>query len=230
MNRINPIHAVIFVVVLAAIAVVLHFSISNFKQHRQIKISNRIAAQKAAEEQKEATQTAAAERASYLARYLNSGFVRQTNVEMIALVAASENDKVGGVVGNAIARRLKTDGVRFLPSFFKAGFVSDGLFSDMFNGSSEPIQKLELTNSLDGVLLARESVDYAANPSLDNATTANMRLDVVLQSISPNIPNQSWTFSSSGIGFKREDARAQAEERIIRQITNDTNMTLNAIP
>lgn len=215
MNRLNPTRAAIFIIVLAAIAVVLYFPIY---QHRQRSAQT--------EQQHQSAFNAAVAHTNYMAHYLNSGFSRQADVKMIALIAASEGGKPDSAIGDALSRHLKADGVKILPSLFKTEFISDGLFNKTFNGSSDICRDLELTNVLDGILMAREAVDYT--PTLDNMTTANMRLEVVVQAITPNAENQSWTFSSTGVGVKRQDARDMAEERIIKQIMNDTNMTLRA--
>jgi hypothetical protein len=36
--------------------------------------------------------------------------------------------------------------------------------------------------------------------------------------------DRTWTFRAAGAGFKTGDARALAEERIMKQITNDTSL------
>jgi hypothetical protein len=174
-----------------------------------------------------AAQRAAAEHAQYLARYTDTGFIREPDSKTIAVVAASENGALNNAVGAALARRFKNERVRLDLSFFKPAFVSDGLFNDAFAGSNDLFAKLELSKSLDGLFLAREKVQYASNPSLDNVLTATMELDVETLPIGSPGQGQSWTFTAAGAGFSKADARAQAEERIIKQILTDTNMTLN---
>jgi len=170
---------------------------------------------------------AVAEHARYLARYLNPGFSRKTGVEAVAVAVASEDGAFNQAVTRALANHLNTGIVRTLPAFFKPEFVSDGLINDGLNDSSGLAEKLELTNSLDGLLLARESVDYSSNPSLENVLTATMRLEVTVSPVAAIAKSQTWTFTAAGAGFKKADARAQAEERIIKQIMTDTNMTVN---
>jgi hypothetical protein len=90
-------------------------------------------------------------------------------------------------------------------------------------------RKLELTNSLDALLLAHQSVEYSSNPSLENVLTANMKLKILAASIIGNAKSQTWTFTAVGTGFKQTDARAMAEERLIKQINADTNISATLI-
>ena len=54
-----------------------------------------------------------------------------------------------------------------------------------------------------------------------------MKLKVVALPIAGQVEPKKWTFTAAGAGFKQQDARAMAEERIIKQIDTDTNMSLN---
>jgi hypothetical protein len=175
----------------------------------------------------QAEKNAEAEHARYLARYLDSGFVRKSDVKTIAIIAASEDGKWDSDVGDALAGHLKASGVEMLPSFFKAEFISDGLFNDAFGGLDDLSQKLELGKFIDGVVLAREQVSYSQNPSLENVTSADMRLEISVMPVSASVQNQTWTLTATGTGFKNEDARAMAEERLIKQIATDANVKLN---
>ena len=188
-------------------------------QQRQLAADRAAAAQRAAEE-------AAQAHANYLARYLIPGFSRTPGVQTVAIVAATETGKLNSNIGNALARRFKTANVEITSSFFTSEFVSDGLFTGMFNGSTEQFGKLELAHSLNTIVLARQTVQYSKNPSLENVTTAAMQLDVVLASVSTPGQSQSWTFTASGAGFNNQTARAMAEDRIIKKITDDKKMSL----
>jgi hypothetical protein len=202
------------------------------QEQAQLQKQREVEAQQAAEEaeaaRQKAAEEAAAEHAQYLARYLNSGFVKQSGVETIAVVAASENGKFNSAVSDALASRFKSKAVETLPSFFKLEFISDGLFNDAFNGIAALSQKLELGKFLDGLLLAREEVTYSPNSSsLDNVITATMQVEIELVPVSSSLQDERWTFTATGAGFKNEEARALAEERIIKQISTDTKMSLN---
>ncbi|MEI9961037.1 MAG: FlgO family outer membrane protein [Limisphaerales bacterium] len=83
-------------------------------------------------------------------------------------MVASESGTANSAVNDALLSRFKSADAQIVPSFFKPAFVSDGLFDTAFAGSSDLFDKLELSKSLDGLLLAREKVQYAANPSLEN--------------------------------------------------------------
>ncbi len=188
-------------------------------QQRQLEADRAAAAQRAAEE-------AAQAHANYLARYLIPGFARTPGVQTLAVVAATETGKLSSNIGNALARHLKTANVEITSSFFTLEFVSDGLFAGMFNGSTEQFGKLELAHSLNAIVLARQTVQYSKNPSLENVTTAAMQLDVVLASVATPGQPQSWTFTASGAGFSNQAARAMAEDRIIKKIADDKKMSL----
>ena len=192
------------------------------------------AKQEAQKKQLEADITAAAQRAAaeaaqahanYLARYLIPGFNRMPGVQTLAIVAATETGRLNSNIGNALARHFKTANVETVSSFFTSAFVSDGLFNGMFNGSTAEFGKLELTRSLTAIVLARQAVQYSQNASLENVTTATMQLDVVLASVATPGQSQSWTFTASGAGFNNQAARSMAEDRLIKKIADDKNMS-----
>jgi len=171
----------------------------------------------------------AAERAAYLARYLNNDFTRKPGMKIVAVAVATEDGKPNRVVTAALAKHLKADNVELLSSFFKPAFLADNLIADFFTESTGVFDRLSLNNSLDALLLARQTVEYLTNPSLENVITANMRLEVMTSSASPNGERQTWFFSANGAGFTQSDARALAEERLLKQISADTKMSLQRV-
>ena len=187
------------------------------------------AARNAEMERARAVQEAAAKHAQFLARYLNAGLPPKRDMRTVAIVVATEDKVLNRAVTEALARHFKTGNVEIYPSFFNPEFVSDSLFDDIFDGSGDYLNKLELTKSLDGLLLARQEVRYTSNPSLENVLTATMKLNVVTLPIAGQVNTKKWTFTAAGAGFKQQDARAMAEERLIKQIDTDTNMSLNLI-
>ena len=200
------------------------------QQAQQVAAANAAAAQQAAERTaaaaQQAAERAAAEHASYLAQYVNASSGKRAGVETVALAVASEDGNVNRAVSAALANHFNSPAVEMLPGYFKPSFVSDQLFAGVFAGSAEVVGKLELAKSLDAALLARQSVQYSQNPGLDNILTATMQLEVVLLPVSENGQSQAWTFTASGAGFKQAEARAHAEERLLKQIAADTRMSL----
>jgi hypothetical protein len=227
MSGMNSKRVTTFVCVMAAIAILIHGAQSLRKQQKAAAIAQQQREMESEAAVQEASQNAAAQHAAYLAQYVNSGPARRTGVETVAIVAASEDGKLNRAVTAALVNRFQTEPVQIIHSFFTPAFVSDGLFNDAFAGTGGIIDKLELAKSVDALLLARQGVQYSSNPSLDNVITATMQLNVVTLPITGQNDSRSWTFIASGAGFKQEEARAMAEERLIKQITTDTNMTFN---
>lgn len=164
----------------------------------------------------------AAERTQFLARYMNAHDRRSPGVQTVAIVAVNENGKLNGTLATILADRIKGEDVKTLTSLFTPEFVSDGFFKDAFNDSPAPIARLELGEVVNTLLLAQVSVEYVSNPSLQDLITARMKFDVVRVSVARRAESQAWTWSANGPGFKQSDARAAAEERIIKQLSTDT--------
>ena len=198
------------------------------RRQREQEIAAQRAAQEAAERTRRAEEAAAAH-ARYLARYLNSNVDRKPGAKTVALVVVSESGKFNRVLSAAVADRLKADSVQILPSFFKPEFVSDGLLNAAFTDPAQIFKKLELANSLDAVLFARQKVEYSTSPGLENLITATMELELAVFPTTASADSQTWSFRAPGPGFKQSDARAAAEERIIKQIAKDTKMSLTAL-
>lgn len=194
--------------------------------------AERVAADKAASlaAAEKARADAIAAHEAELAKYLNGTFSRKPGIISVAVAASSEDGTLNRHIGEALARRFKTNTVETLPSLFTAEFLADGLFNDTFGGSRAPLERLDLLKSLDGLVLARENVEYSQNPALENTVTAHMHIDVTAMPVAAKGEGETWTFTANGVGFKRDDARSLAEERLIEQIAQATNMFLNFTP
>ena len=73
--------------------------------------------------------------------------------------------------------------------------------------------------------LNKSGLVNSSDPSLENVITANMRFELTAISIA-NGQNQSWAYNSNGSGFKQSEARAMAEERLLKQIAKDSTLSL----
>ena len=173
---------------------------------------------------RQATEEAAAARARYIARYLNSANVHKPSGKSATVFIVGENMMYNRAVSSAIAMRLQTNSVQILSDLFQPEFVSDGLFSRSLTGATQAFENLELSKCIDVLLLGREEVQYETDRSLDNLVSAHLRLEIVAFFISGSGGSQSWAFTSSGSGFKQIEARTMAEERILKQIANDTRI------
>lgn len=199
------------------------------RQQQRQEMEIRKAAEERAEKGRRAAAEAAAARARFLGRYLNQGVTRTPGVKTAAILAVSEAGKWNRSIGSAVAARLTNDSIEIMPGFFKSEFVSDGMFDKTLANSAEVFRQLDLANSLDAVLLVKQTVRYAESSALENVITATMGLEVTALPIDTAINGQTWTFSASGAGFKQQDARAMAEERLLKQIANDTKMSLTSL-
>ena len=173
-----------------------------------------------------AIQLAAAEHQMFVEKYVDTGVTKRPGSQMVAVAVASENNSMNHAVGVALISRFKTDRVQLTDSFFKPELVTGGLFNSAFNGSTDLFNKLELVKSLNALLLARQNVQYETNTDLNNIITASMSLEIAVLPVVGQIQSQSWMFTANGTGFRRNEARMQAEERIIKQIQTDTKMSL----
>jgi hypothetical protein len=168
----------------------------------------------------------AAEHVHFLARYINSGFTRNPGLASIAVAIENEQGPVNQKIAIALTQRLKTDGIQLFNSFFKPEFVADKFVARLLSGETGIIEQLELTNSLDAVLIGRQTVAYSTNAELGNTITANLNLELTTLPVGMTRESQSWHYSSNGIGVRPQEARQLAEDRIIEQIGKDTNMVL----
>lgn len=252
MNRITPARAIVFACLLAAIAaVIIFFKVSHDQRlaaeleqkaeiHKQQTEQRQQEAerqrQEQAERQKEeaeklaeqqrAAAAAKAEREKFLG-YVNTNIVRNPGEEMIAVACESESGAMNSAISDALATHFKCDHVKFVSSFFRPTMITDGAFDTLFIGSKESFKKMELEKSLDGLLLAKQDVEYAKNDALDGVITADMHVQVETLPVTGQVESQTWTLAAKGTGFSNADARMQAEERIIHQINANTNMALS---
>lgn len=226
MSGINPKRVTVFVCVMAVIAIFIHGAQSVREQRKATMVAQQRQAMANEATARKAAQDAAAAHTQYLARYVNPGFSRMPGSETIAVVVVSEDGKLNRAVTAALESWFQRESVRILSPFFKPEFVSDGLFNGAFTGSSEVFNKLDLAKSLDEIVLAQQNVQYAQNSALENVITATVQLKVAVLPVSGQGDGKTWTFTAYGPGFTKEVARQAAEERLIKQIAADTNMSL----
>jgi hypothetical protein len=241
MNRISPLRVILFVCVLVGIILFTH-SVQNRREEQKVQAAAQVERETAetnaaiatgiTNEQirQKALQDAAAEHEKFLIKYVDTNITKRVGSQMVAVAVVSENRAMNHSIGAALVNHFKTQHVQLTDSFFKPEWASDGLFNSAFNGSIELFNKLELPKTLDALLLARQEVQYETNADLNNIVTANMHLEIVTLPVAGNLESRSWTFTANGAGFRRAEARIQAEERIIKQIETDTKMTLGTTP
>ena len=249
MKRITPARVALFIGVMTVVAIVVYLPRYGREQRQMQAASqqqrmaeyaaaaqaNREAATQRAMEieaaARKAAEDAATQHAEYLARYLNRGFARKPGLKTVAIAAEFQNDEAERPIADALAKHLKNENLALFTSFFKPAFYADGLFSDISAGTMESISKLELTNTLDALLLAQEQVQYSTNGAdVDHVITANARLEVAFLPFDMMRREQTWTFLANGAGFSLMQARSNAEERLLKQIAGDTNMALVSLP
>lgn len=231
MKRITPGRVALFVVVMAAVAFAVYLLHSRRQPERT---PAALAQQHPAQAETGAGENAAnaaAQRAEYMARYLNRGFARQPGVKAVAIAAEFQNGESDRSIADALADRFQNPNLVLITSFFKPAFFTDGTFSNIFAGSTEPIYNLGLTNQLDGLLLAQEQVQYSTNgTSLHYVITAKARLKVGFLPFDMMRLEQSWTLLANGRGSSQPDARTNAEQRLLKQIADDNSMSLFSQP
>jgi hypothetical protein len=231
----------LFTGILACIAVILYAwqdhrdqrrAAEAASQTREVEQAETARKEAAAEQERknEAARQAANEHARFIAQYENTNFTRTANTELIAVACAEDTGKMDQEIGDALASRFQLTNVVCTSSFFKPTLVTEGVFDKVFIGSDDMLKKLDLEKYLDGLLLARQDVQYSTNSDLNNVVTADMHLHVVSLTLSRKIENRGWTLAAKGSGFSPADARMQAEERIIKQIANDPKLTLKPTP
>lgn len=171
--------------------------------------------------------SAAVEHARLQARYINAFPTRKADTKLIACVAANEQKQIDRGVGEVVAAKLRNDQVQISTSVFRPEFIADGWFENAFDGSTEPQRQLELGAHLDALLLVRQKTDYSTDASLENVITAKLHAEVAFIPTDGVTPSQAWSFTASGSGFHQADARQMAQERLLKQIANANNMTLD---
>lgn len=229
MNK-THIRLIWFVCFLALIGGTIYFFKYQWDTHRAEQRAAQQAAQDQAKANIESQQAAAQATITHREKRLadvNTNIVREAGQEMIAVACASENGAMNSAISDALVAHFARERIKFVSSFFRPTMITDGTFNAVFNGSKAAFDKMELEKTLDGLLLAKQGVQYSKNEALDGVITATMHLQIVTLSVTAQIESQSWTLSAKGTGFNNADARMQAEERIIKQIKDDTKMSLS---
>jgi len=150
MDKSESNHATTFIVFFAVIALAINsVRFREIYSERETQRSSQLAEQNQAQAQS-AIQDAAAKHAQYVAQYVNPGFSKRPGTQSLALLVVNQNGKLDSQVAYVIAAHFKSENVAVSSSFFTAKFISDNLFNKIFDGSTDILNQLGLTNSLDG--------------------------------------------------------------------------------
>jgi hypothetical protein len=161
--------------------------------------------------------------------YLNVSPERQPEKQGVAIVVAGADGKLNATINSAIARKLRSDSIQIFPAYFTPQFITDGLFTKTINGDTAMFRKLNLTETLSALVLARETVQFTQDASMENLITATIKLDVVAVDVKGQFSPDTWTFTAHGPGFIKAVAVTAAEERIVKEITKATNFNLSML-
>lgn len=168
-----------------------------------------------------------AEDEKLLEKYFDTAFTKKSGNLAVAFYMAGSGGNQNPAIHDALVQKLSAGNTKLITSFFREAFLTDGLFESAFAGPSAVADKLKLSKYLDGFVLVKETVKIQQNSSeLANVLTANIRLDIAVISCGNNIQGRTWTFTANGAGFKTSDAQAQAEERLIKQLSTDSRVSL----
>jgi hypothetical protein len=161
------------------------------------------------------------------ARFFDTGFTPKSGTTVVAVLAVDENGKINQSINQALAKHFRNDNTQILTSFFKPDFVATGAFTEILDGSNEFFDALEIAKKLNATVFARLTVSYSQNAELNNLISATAKLDITLIPLANHGDRKTWSFTAFGPGFSKEVACTAAEERLIKQIADDTKMVLN---
>jgi hypothetical protein len=161
-------------------------------------------------------------KARFIARYLKNAPAKVTDIKQIAVAVESEDGKWSKEVGRLISKIFESESTKPFASVFSNDFLADGLFTEIFQGTLTPIQKLDLAKNFDFLILGKLTVEYSTNPTLEDVITATLSFDLMAFNLAEEDQKATQSFSAAGAGFKNIDALKQAEERLIKQLRENS--------
>jgi hypothetical protein len=195
---------------------------------RERELIEKIEAERAEEERKRmaasnATVAAKAELAAYRKRYiaLNTSF--DHNVLIV-----NEKNSQSLDLSSLVAESLQNGDAQITTSFFRPAFVTDGLFEKAFTGQADELQRLPIKDGVQTISFGRQSVSYTKNPDL-GVITANMALEMNVVRTDGFQSLYGQTIKSIGAGLSEEEARSNAEAKIVAQLTNGVTARISKV-
>jgi hypothetical protein len=165
------------------------------------------------------------EKSRFRARYLQQSQLENPTQRIFAVAAVKVPGVFSGPLSATITSTLSSSAASSIQNLFTHQFIVDGLFDEIFGGNLRALTDLELAKRIKTLVLARESVEYSRTPELENVITASMEVEVLAFDVASLTESGAWIFRANGAGFREPDARALAEERLIKQIKTDTKFS-----
>ena len=196
-------------------------------ENQQLPVPRSIAAVATSLPTKSASELAE-ERQQRIAKYLRTPSREGSGRLAIAVAVAGADRLPNQEFNQVLMEKLSAPGVTLHPHCFRPPFYTEGALSALLRGSTQPLDDLGLVDFFQGLVLAEERISFRTNGlELQNVITATAEFEVTVISVRTPDVRKSWTFSTSGAGFRQADAKNMAENRLLNQIQSDNKLRLD---
>ena len=131
---------------------------------------------------------------------------------------------------STIASLLQQRGVRIkMPSLFTSSFVANGSFDQIFDGSSDDAERLQLPQHFKSAVFGKKTVSLVTHPDQEGLITANVTLELHVVSAQSGTIQTSLSYAKRELGFSNDIAIQKAEEQILQELKTTLSSIINQL-
>lgn len=147
--------------------------------------------------------------------YINTSIINSSDYTNIAVTVLDESGNISSSISSSIADIYSQTGKKGNTGLFKSSFIHTSDFQELFNGNSEIIKKLRLSNHADYVVLGRISFSTNKGTLVEGTFVSEASIAISIISAKQQSIARSFSFSSKGNGVSEKQATDNALQKLL---------------
>lgn len=153
--------------------------------------------------------------------YINSSITNSSGKTNIAVTIVDENENISSSISTSIADIYNQKGNSGNTGLLRSSFIHKSGFQELFEGNSEIIEKLKLSNHADYVALGKIQYSTSKGTLVEGTFVCTASITMSIISANQKSIAKSFSFSENGNGVTETQAKEAATEKLINKYFNE---------
>jgi hypothetical protein len=153
--------------------------------------------------------------------YINTASTYSSGKTNIAITVVDENGNISTSISSSIANIYNQTGNSGNTGLIRSSFIHKSGFQELFEGNSEIIEKLKLSNHTDYIALGKIRYSMHKGTLVDGTIICTASLTMSIVSVNQKSITKSFTFAENGNGVTETQAKEAATEKLINKYYNE---------
>lgn len=155
------------------------------------------------------------------ASYINTTISKTPNYTNIAVTILDPDENISSSISSSVADIYTKSGMMGINGLFRNSFVHQSSFQKLFDGNSEIIAELKLSNHTDYLALGKIQFSIKNGNLVSGSFVCTAALTMNIISIGEKALFKSFSLNATGNGATESQAQEEATQRLINKYSND---------